>query len=80
MPDYRQNGFKNVDGVTDASAKCKGNGYGWAKGTYDDDKTGVEELTFATEMAGSNRCSNAEKPRLSTADSLDIYREQELYG
>lgn len=44
--------LKNVDGVAEVIAKLGGAGVGLAKVTYDTDKTDIEELTFATEMAG----------------------------
>jgi mercuric ion binding protein len=44
--------LKNVDGVAQVIAKYEGAGNGWAKVTYDADKTDIEDLTFATEMAG----------------------------
>ena len=44
--------LKNVDGVTEVIAQYKGGGNGWAKITYDTAKTNIEDLTFATEMAG----------------------------
>jgi len=44
--------LKKVDGVTDAKAKYEGDGNGWATVTYDPDKAGIDDLTFATEMAG----------------------------
>ncbi len=44
--------LKNVEGVKDATARYEGDGVGWARVTYDPDKVSVEDLTFATEMAG----------------------------
>ena len=44
--------LKGVDGVADVTAKYEGDGDGWAKVTYDADKTDIKDLTFATEMAG----------------------------
>ena len=44
--------LKKVDGVKSAKAKYDGDGIGWATVTYDADKIDVDDLTFATEMAG----------------------------
>jgi len=44
--------LKKVDGVADVTAKYEGDGDGWAKVTYDSEVTDIEDLTFATEMAG----------------------------
>lgn len=44
--------LKNVAGVAEVIAKYEGGGDGWAKVTYDTDRTNIEDLTFATEMAG----------------------------
>ncbi len=44
--------LRKIDGVSDVSAKYEGDGKGWATVTYDPDKASVEDLTFATEMAG----------------------------
>ena len=44
--------LKQINGVTEVVAKYEGEGNGWAKVTYDPSKTGVDELTFATEEAG----------------------------
>ena len=44
--------LRKVEGVTKVSARYEGDGYGWAKITYDPDKTDVDDLTFATEEAG----------------------------
>jgi mercuric ion binding protein len=44
--------LKNVEGVADVTTIYEGNGDGWAKVTYDTDKADIEDLTFATEMAG----------------------------
>lgn len=44
--------LKKVDGVTDAKAKYEGDGDGWATVTYDPEKADIDDLTFATEMAG----------------------------
>jgi len=44
--------LKNVEGVADVTAKYEGDGDGWAMVTYDSDKADIEDLTFATEMAG----------------------------
>lgn len=44
--------LRKVGGVTDVSAKYEGDGNGWAKVTYDPSKVEIEDLTFATEMAG----------------------------
>lgn len=44
--------LKKVEGVSEVSAKYEGGGIGWAKVIYDPSKVDVEDLTFATEMAG----------------------------
>ncbi len=44
--------LKRVDGVSAVKAKYEGDGIGWATVTYDPDKASIEDLTFATEMAG----------------------------
>lgn len=44
--------LRKIDGVTNVSAKYEGDGYGWAKITYDSDKVGITDLTLATEDAG----------------------------
>lgn len=44
--------LKKVDGVTAVKSKYEGDGVGWATVTYDPDKADIEDLTFATEMAG----------------------------
>lgn len=44
--------LKELDGVTTVDTKYEGNGIGWAKVTYDPDKVKIDDLTFATEMAG----------------------------
>ena len=44
--------LKKVDGVMAAKSKYEGNGDGWAIVTYDADKIDIDDLTFATEMAG----------------------------
>ncbi|NIP72223.1 MAG: mercuric transport protein periplasmic component [Gammaproteobacteria bacterium] len=44
--------LEKVPGVIKAEAKYEGNGVGWAKVTFDPDKTGVEALTKATANAG----------------------------
>jgi len=44
--------LREVDGVTEVSAKYEGDGIGWATVTYDPAKADVEDLTFATEQAG----------------------------
>jgi len=44
--------LRKVEGVSEVSAKYEGEGNGWAKVTYDPSKVEVEDLTFATEMAG----------------------------
>jgi len=44
--------LKNVDGVTEVIAKYEGKGDGWAKVSFDSDKTDIDDLTFATEEAG----------------------------
>lgn len=44
--------LQNVEGVEKATAKYEGDGVGWAEVTFDPDKASVEDLTFATEMAG----------------------------
>lgn len=44
--------LKNVDGVTDVSAKYEGDGVGWAKVTFDPSKVNADELTRVTEQAG----------------------------
>ena len=44
--------LRKVEGVSDVVAKYEGDGYGWAKITYDPSKTDVDDLTFATEEAG----------------------------
>ena len=44
--------LQNLEGVSEVSAKYEGDGIGWAKVTYDPSKVEIEDLTFATEMAG----------------------------
>ena len=44
--------LQKVEGVEKATAKYEGDGVGWAEVTFDPDKVSVEDLTFATEMAG----------------------------
>lgn len=44
--------LRKVEGVSEVSAEYEGDGAGWATVTYDPSKTGVEDLTFATEQAG----------------------------
>jgi len=44
--------LKNVDGVAEVIARYEGNGDCWARVTYDADKADIEDLTFATELAG----------------------------
>lgn len=44
--------LRQVDGVTEVSARYEGDGIGWASVTYDPAKADVEDLTFATEQAG----------------------------
>jgi len=44
--------LQKIDGVTEVVAKYEGDGYGWAKVTYDPNKATIEDLTFATEEAG----------------------------
>jgi mercuric transport protein len=44
--------LRKVDGVTAAKSKYEGDGDGWATVTYDADKVDIDDLTFATEMAG----------------------------
>lgn len=44
--------LRKVEGVSKVSAKYEGDGIGWAKVTYDPSKVDVEDLTFATKMAG----------------------------
>ena len=44
--------LKKIDGVTDVVAKYEGEGNGWAKVTYDPDRTTIGDLTLATEQAG----------------------------
>ena len=44
--------LRQVDGVTEVNAKYEGKGNGWAKVSFDADKTDIDELTFAIEEAG----------------------------
>ncbi|MDT8385730.1 MAG: cation transporter [Gammaproteobacteria bacterium] len=44
--------LKQVDGVTEVSARYEGDGISWAKVTFDPAKADVEDLTFATDQAG----------------------------
>jgi len=44
--------LKQLEGVTEVSAKYEGKGNGWAKVTYDASKVGIDDLTFATAEAG----------------------------
>jgi mercuric ion binding protein len=44
--------LKALDGVAEVDARYEGNGTGWAKVTYDPAKVKIDDLTFATEMAG----------------------------
>lgn len=44
--------LNKVEGVKSAKASYDGDGIGWATVTYDAETTDVEDLTFATEMAG----------------------------
>jgi len=44
--------LKQLDGVTEVDTRYEGNGIGWAKVTYDPAKVKIDDLTFATEMAG----------------------------
>lgn len=44
--------LKQVDGVKQVSAKYKGQGEGWAKVTFDPQKTDVASLVKATTNAG----------------------------
>lgn len=44
--------LKQVDGVETAIAKYEGHGEGWAKVTFDPQKTDVESLVKATTNAG----------------------------
>lgn len=44
--------LRNLDGVSEVTAKYEGEGAGWAKVSYDPSKVAIEDLTFATEMAG----------------------------
>ncbi len=44
--------LRKIDGVSEVTAKYEGDGVGWAKITYDPSKAKIEDLTFATEMAG----------------------------
>ena len=44
--------LKELDGVSEVDTKYEGNGIGWAKVTYDPAKVKIDDLTFATEMAG----------------------------
>ncbi|MDH5324856.1 MAG: cation transporter [Gammaproteobacteria bacterium] len=44
--------LKKIDGVSEVVAKYEGEGNGWAKVTFDPEKTNIEDLTFATEEAG----------------------------
>jgi len=44
--------LRKIDGVTDVIAKYEGDGYGWAKVTYDASKVNIADLTLATEQAG----------------------------
>jgi len=44
--------LKRVDGVEKVIAKYEGRGDGWAKVTFDPNKTGVESLVKATTNAG----------------------------
>lgn len=44
--------LKKIEGVTEVSAKYEGDNIGWARVTYDPSVVGIDDLTFATEMAG----------------------------
>ncbi len=44
--------LQKIDGVTEVVAKYEGEGNGWAKVTFDPNKTNIDDLTFATEEAG----------------------------
>ena len=44
--------LKQVDGVKQVSAKYEGGGDGWAKITFDPNKTDIESLVKATTNAG----------------------------
>lgn len=44
--------IKKLQGISEVTAKYEGEGNGWVKVSYDPDKVAVEEMTFATEMAG----------------------------
>ncbi|MDH5217870.1 MAG: cation transporter [Gammaproteobacteria bacterium] len=44
--------LKNIDGVSNVTAKYEGDNIGWAEVTYDTEKTSIEDLTFATDEAG----------------------------
>ena len=44
--------LKALDGVSEVGTKYEGNGIGWAKVTFDPAKVNIDDLTFATEMAG----------------------------
>jgi len=44
--------LRKLDGVSEVTAKYEGDGDSWAKVTYDSSKVEIEDLTFATEMAG----------------------------
>lgn len=44
--------LEKVPGVIEAEAKYEGDGVGWAKVTFDPDKTDVEALTRATTNVG----------------------------
>ena len=44
--------LRKIDGVTKVAAKYEGDGYGWAKITYDSAKVSADDLMLATEKAG----------------------------
>lgn len=44
--------LRKVEGVSEVNVKYEGNGAGWARVAYDPAVVGIEDLTFATEMAG----------------------------
>ncbi|MEK6748945.1 MAG: cation transporter [Pseudomonadota bacterium] len=44
--------LKRLNGVVEVDTKYEGKGIGWAKVTYDPDKTKLDDLTFATTEAG----------------------------
>ena len=44
--------LRNIEGVSKVVAKYEGDGYGWAKVTFDPTLTNIDDLTFATTEAG----------------------------